>query len=59
MKCMGYCEEGALATHHDPKTPPLDVEKCLCKDCFFAHCDEALEELNEEIDAIQKLRDEA
>lgn len=56
---MGYCEEGALATHHDPKTPPLDVEKCLCKDCFFAHCDEALEELNEEIDAIQKLRDEA
>lgn len=57
MNCMGYCEQPRLATHHDPKTPPLDVEKCLCSECCFAHCDEVLEELQEQIDEIQKIKE--
>lgn len=57
MNCMGYCEEPRLALYHDPKSPPLDTEKCLCAECCFAHCDEVLEELNEQIEEIQKLRE--
>lgn len=57
--CMSYCETPTKATHKDPKWPPLDEGKCLCKDCFIAHIDEALEELNEQIDDLQKMRDEA
>ena len=56
MNCMGYCEETRLALHHDPKTPPLDVEKCLCTDCCIAHIDEVLEELEEQIDEMRQLR---
>jgi hypothetical protein len=59
MKCIGYCEQGALATHYDPKDPPLDVEKCLCAECFICHADEVLEELQERIDALQAQKDSA
>jgi hypothetical protein len=33
----------------DPKTPPLDVDDCLCKDCCLGHLDEVIEEAEEEI----------
>lgn len=59
MKCMGYCEDGAEATHEDPKDPPLDTDKCLCRDCYICHLDEALEEAQEELDRLQKMKDEA
>lgn len=56
MKCMGYCESGAEATHPDPKDPPLETCDCLCRDCYIAHLDEVIEELEGEAEYYAGLR---
>jgi len=36
----------------DPKTPPLDTDDCLCKDCCIGHLDEVIEEMTEELQRL-------
>lgn len=54
--CLECGEEEAK--HKDPKTPPLDTNPCLCNGCFMAHCDEVIEELEDDLEHIREMRAE-
>lgn len=57
--CQGYCEELTFGSntgvplYDDHRRPPMDVEPCLCIDCFQTHAEEAIEELENEIEIIR------
>ncbi len=57
-ECLGYCEDcRAEPEYEDPKTPPLGLGKCLCRDCYYAHLDELIEELESELADLYAKRD--
>jgi hypothetical protein len=52
--CQGYCEEEIeVPLYDDHRRPPMDVEPCLCIECFKHHAEEAIEELENEIEIIR------
>lgn len=48
---MGYCGEEGVELYHDPKSPAMDTDPCLCIDCASSHYEEEAERLNEEAQA--------
>ena len=52
-ECLGYCGQSNVKLYDDIKIPPMDTDKCLCKDCAIAHAEEAIEEFEIEIQEIQ------
>ena len=56
MKAMcAECEE-AMAKHPDPRVPPLEVGgTVLCETCFEDAKSHRIEQLQDEIDAIENI----
>lgn len=52
MKCM-ECNE-AKAVANDPRNPPLDEDPCLCRDCVVDALDDAIGDLEQEIEDLKK-----
>ena len=50
MICM-ECEVDQ-STHNDPRSPPLDIEYCLCSSCYEMAADEEIETLQYQIDML-------
>lgn len=42
--CLDYCDIGE-ALYHDPRTPPLDTDECLCEDCYVNACVDVISEV--------------
>ena len=51
LVCM-ECGEVSDALYHDPRSPPLDVKACMCRDCVVSEYEILIEDLQEELDAI-------
>lgn len=48
-----YCEE-AKAEHEDPSEPIMEYGKCVCTDCFEGLADSRIEDLMQEVNAIER-----
>jgi hypothetical protein len=46
--CMGYCGDEDVVLHHDPRSPPMDFDPCLCIECAKGAYEEEAERLNDE-----------
>lgn len=47
-ECMGYCGEVDVLLYHDPKSPPMSLDPCLCIECAKSHYIEEVERLEGE-----------
>jgi hypothetical protein len=45
------CEECGEADpqFNDPRSPPLEIEPCLCRDCFIAAAGDAIAEIIDDV----------
>lgn len=53
IECSGFFEK----LYEDPRVPPLDEYNCLCPGCLDCACDERIEELEEDILEITKIKE--
>ena len=54
MKTCMECEEKAEELHDDPRTPPLEIEPCLCRECFINAASDEIDEYEEKIASLKK-----
>jgi len=47
------CHNPSLATHEDPRVPPVAEHICLCRSCFERTTEVRVEELEYEIQALR------
>lgn len=52
-KCM-ECGELAHLVALDPREPPLDLGKCLCRECGVGAYNERIEELESELGDLKQ-----
>lgn len=53
MKCLDCGEDKVLRLYEDTRTPPLDEEPCICRDCKIAALAQCIEELEEAAQAYK------
>ncbi len=53
MKCQ-ECDNNVRRLYDDPRTPPLDTEACLCRDCLQTAAEECIEECEEAIAELKR-----
>ena len=51
VNCIEGCETTKL--YHDPRTPPLDTEKCLCKECYIGAIEDEISEHENDINLLE------
>jgi hypothetical protein len=47
-ECQGYCGEPDKVLYHDPKSPCMSFDPCLCLECAKSHYQEEAERLESE-----------
>ena len=40
----------------DPRIPPLEVDDCLCANCFFAILEDLIVDAQQEVDDLKSMR---
>ena len=54
MKCV-ECEE-RKAKFKDPRDPPLELEECVCEECFDWALEDAIADVEDNIGLLMKAR---
>ncbi len=52
------CGKRGMYLHSDPRTPPLSIDKCLCRDCYKGAAEQVLEDSLEATENAQRLVDD-
>lgn len=54
MRCEYCTSTGHKRLYPDPRTPPLDTEDCLCKDCAIVGLEEEIENAEQRVEDLKE-----